>query len=113
MCRRLDDAKELLFADERSCRKALAANYRVSEFDQCLRDHAQRIKTRQYMYWHRSNRCTPHRMDEPVCFRYCFGQNKEHDDVERDANCHPRRSKQPACHDASQRGLYGLKNIYG
>ena len=113
MSRRLDDAKKLLFADEWSGRKALATNYGISEFDQSLRNHPQWIKTRQCMHWYRSERCTTHRMDQPVCFRYCFGQHKENDDIERDADCHSWCCEQSACHDAGQCGLHGLKNIHG
>ena len=69
----LDDAEKFLLADERPCRKSFATNDHIGQLDQSLRDHAQRIKTRQRMNWQRGHRCATHWVNETIGLGYGFG----------------------------------------
>ena len=85
---RLDDAEQLLLADERALLEALAGQEHVGQPDQAAADRAQRRERHQPLGDRAVSSAGPLGVQHRPRLRHRLGEHEEHDDVEHEADGH-------------------------
>ena len=107
----LDDAEELLLADERTALEAAAPHDDVGQADQAGGDQLQWSEGDERPHGARRHHRRPVGMQNRVGLRHRLGEHEEDDHVEGDADDDTDAAEEPAGDDARQCRLDGLTDV--